>query len=250
MKRWILLGSGLGVAALGAAWGFQEYAASSDRYESAAKVGTPSRDRTTASRRAGSLAHDMDELLADGSPSAWGEIVSMYPGSDDATKRKVLERISRIERLDRAIEYVLATVGEDPTPSEHDPMVSEAEALLRDRWKTSADFDLARKMMVMQQTDKRRWVLANALTTFAKDVRDDSPFMPLKGSLAAKLIDMHSQTQDPHVKNQIVDAVNSLGDKDAALILAEGPKVRDEDLEAVSQSNAAREQASRGMSGR
>ena len=243
-KRWIVLGSGIAVAAstaLAAAWSWQ---ASTQGQGRTTKVAAPARERVAVRPATASEMRDIGGLLADGSPQAWGEIVSRYPGSDDATKRKILQHVARIQRLDRTIDYVLATVGEDPTPSEFDPMVSEAASLLRSRLRTPADFDHARQAMVMQETDKRRWVLANALVTFAKDVREGSAFDPLKGSLAAKLIDLHSQTRDPFVRSSIVDAVDALGNADAALILAKGVNVRDEDLESVRTANAAARGAS------
>ena len=232
----IFLGSGLGIVVLGAAWGLHHYApaTSSERSASAKESERVSPLRSRVARSDGDETRRMAELLADRSPSAWNELVSLYPSGDDATKRKVLERISKLERFDRTLEYVLATVGEDPTPAEHDPMVEEAEELIKSRLKTPADFDHARRKMVMQDTDKQRWVVANALTEFAKNLPPDSPFAPLTGQLAAKLIDLHSATKDPYVKNSIVNAVKALGEDDAALILAEGPSVRDEDLEGVS----------------
>jgi hypothetical protein len=52
---------------------------------------------------------------------------------------------------------------------------------------------------------------------------------------------VHSQTTDAFVKGSLVDAVKSLGEADAALILAGGPSVRDEDLQGVGEKNAARD---------
>src|SRR5690242_12577693 len=76
---------------------------------------------------------DMDALLADGSPGAWGNVASLYSASDEGTKRKVLQHVARLPELHRVIGYLLATVGEDPTPPADDPMVDEASALLQSR---------------------------------------------------------------------------------------------------------------------
>jgi hypothetical protein len=246
-KRWLVLGSGLGIVA-GAAWGVHRYAPTPTERTGAKERAPASGLRSLGARSDDDDARRMRELLADPSPSAWAELVSRYPGSDDETKRLVLERISKLERFERMLEYVLATVGEDPTPAEDDPMVQEAGELIEHRVKTPADFDYARRKMVMQKTDKQRWVVANALTEFAKDLGPNNPFAPLKGQLVAKFIDVHSETTDAFVKDSLVDAVKSLGETDAALILAEGPSVRDEDLQGVSEKNAAREQALRGAS--
>jgi hypothetical protein len=93
--------------------------------------------------------------------------------------------------------------------------------------------------MVMQKTDKRRWLLGNALVTFARGVGDHSPFQSLKASLEAKLIDLHAETEDVFIRGAMVEGVRALGGKDAALILAKGQDVADEELEALSGQKAA-----------
>ena len=106
MKRWIFLGSGLGIVVLGAAaWGLHSYApaTSLERSGSARDGAGVSPLRSRLARSDGDETRRMAELLADRSPSAWNELVSLYPSSDDATKRKVLERISKLERFDRTL---------------------------------------------------------------------------------------------------------------------------------------------------
>ena len=240
MKPWILLGAGVGVAAAGATvvWHWHGPASSN------VHAGEAARAVASASRPPGRSEHeepvidDVDILLADGSPEAWGKIASIYPGSEEATKGRVLQLIAQLPELPRVIGYLLATVGEDPTPASVDPLLEEAAALLKDRWKTPEDFDYGRRLMVMQKTDKRRWLLGNALVTFAKGVGENSPFYPLKGSLEAKLIDLHAEVQDAFVRSSVVDGVRALGGKDAALILAKRQKVTDEELEALGEQRA------------
>ncbi len=196
----------------------------------------PARPRLTTAE--GAPTTDVDALLADGSPRSWGNVASLYPGRDEVTKRKVLQRIAKLPELPRVIGYVLATVGEDPTPAASDPMVDEASALLRHRFEKYDDYEYARQAMVMQTTDKRRWVVANALIDYAKGLRDDE-FAELKGTLQAKLIDVHGQTHDGFVKNGLVQGLRALGGRDAALILEKGGYVTDQELGAVAEEQAA-----------
>jgi hypothetical protein len=181
---------------------------------------------------------NIDALLADGSPGAWGKIASLYSASDEVTKRKVLQQVAKLEELHRVIGYLLATVGEDPTPPADDPMVDEASALLQSRLGKFEDYEYARQTMVMQKTDKRRWVLANALIDYAKPLRDDT-YAELKGALQAKLIDVHSDSRDGFVRNGLVDGLRALGGRDAALILAKEGRVTDQELGAVAEEQAA-----------
>ncbi|HEY3495305.1 MAG TPA: hypothetical protein VGK73_11490 [Polyangiaceae bacterium] len=183
------------------------------------------------------------ELLEDGSARAWGRIAQLYPGARERTQRAVLEGIQRVPELERAIAYVLATVGEDPKPPSADPMIDEAAEALLGRWKTSADVDYARRTMMMQRTDKRRWVLARALLVHFERTGEKSPFFSLKAELEAKLIDLHATAGDPFVKNGLIDGVRALGGKDAALILTKGLAVRDDELEALNEQRAAVEGA-------
>jgi hypothetical protein len=239
MKPWILLGVGVGVAAAGAALAWQlRGLASSKAYAEVAARAAASTPRPAGSRGEEPVVDDVDALLGDGSPEAWGKLASLYPGSDQDTKGRVLQSIAQVPELPRVIGYLLATVGEDPTPAGSDPLLDEAAALLEDLWKTPEDFDYGRRMMVMQKTDKRRWLLGNALVTFARDVNENSPFYPMKGSLEANLIDLHSETGDAFIRGAMVDGVRALGGKDAALILAKGRNVADEELEALSEQKA------------
>jgi hypothetical protein len=135
-KRWLVLGSGLGIVA-GAAWGVHRFAPATTERTGAKETSAclrPSQPGCSLGRR---RCTSHEGALGDPSPSAWAELVSRYPGSDDATKRLVLERISKLERFERMLEYVLATVGEDPTPAEDDPMVDEAGELIEHRVKNA-----------------------------------------------------------------------------------------------------------------
>jgi hypothetical protein len=181
---------------------------------------------------------DIDTLLADGSPGAWGRIASLYPASDEAAKRKVLQHIARLPELHRMLGYLLATVGEDPTPPASDPMLDEASALIRSRFSKFEDYEYGRQTMVMQKTDKRRWLLANALIGYGKDLHD-SEYGELKGTLQAKLIDVHSDVKDGFVRHGIVSGLRALGGGDAALILEKGGDVTDAELASVAEEQAA-----------
>lgn len=247
MKKWLLLG-GIGVAAVAAAlvWFRQEPSSSNAEKEGAAHA-APSLLRPTRSPEAeAKAAEDINALLADNSPQAWGQIASLYPGSSDETKRKVLEHIAALSDLDKVVGYLLATVGEDPVPIAQDAMVTETAQLLKSHWKKPEDFDYARQAMMTQKTEKRRWVLANALIAFAKDVGEDSPFHPQKRRLENNLVDIHSETEDAFIKSSIVDGMNALGGHDTALILAKGTNVSDDELESVKEEKAAVEAALRG----
>lgn len=186
-------------------------------------------------------SRSIDALIAEGTPGAWGRVAALYPGSDEATKRKVLASIGKLPELHRVIGYLLATVGEDPTPPGDDPLVNEASALIRSRFGKFEDYEYGRRTMVMQKTDKRRWLLANALIDYAKPLRDDA-YAELKGTLQAKLIDVHSQVRDAFVQNGMVEGVRALGAADAALILEKKGKVTDRELMAVAEENAAARQ--------
>jgi hypothetical protein len=150
----------------------------------------------------------------------------------------VLAAIGKLPELHRVIGYVLATVGEDPTPPGGDPLVNEASALIRSRFGKFEDYEYGRQTMVMQKTDKRRWLLANALIDYAKPLRDDA-YAELKGTLQAKLIDVHSEVRDAFVQNGMVEGVRALGAPDAALILEKKGNVTDRELMAVAEEQAA-----------
>jgi len=238
----LLLGTGIGLAFLIVALG-----RNSDRARAAPQpqqVGVASLRAPSAGELGRSdTEQDIDPLLADGSPRAWGRVAALYSGSSERTKRRVLEGIHGVKELERAIAYVLATVGEDPTPPDVDPMIDEAAAALGDRWKTNADVEYGRRAMVMQKTDKRRWVLARALLVHFERAGDESTFVPLKAEFEAKLIDLHAEVINPFVKGALIDGVRSLGGKDAALILTKGLAVRDDELEVLNEQRAAVESA-------
>jgi hypothetical protein len=187
-------------------------------------------------------SRDVEALLADGSPRAWGLIASLYPASDERTKQRALEHMARVPKLEQAIAYVLATVGEDPTPPSEDRMVDEAARMLERRLDKFEDFEYARQTMVMQKTDKRRWLLANALIGHAKTL-GDTEFAERKGSLSAKLIDIFSDVNDGFVRAGLTEGVRALGGHDAALILEKSGKVTDRELLAVAEEQAAAEEA-------
>jgi hypothetical protein len=243
MKKWLLLGGGVGVAAVAAilVWPEREPASSDEDQKGAAKAAPSLVQRVRDPKREAEVARDIDALLGDNSPEAWGKIASLYPGSSEETKRKVLQRIAAFPELHKVVGYLLATVGEDPRPASDDPMVAETAQLMKSRWKKPEDLDYARQAMLMQRTEKRQWVLASALIEFAKGVGEDSPFSPQKTLLQAKLVDMHADSRDAFIKSSIVDGMHDLGGRDAALILAKGTKVTDDELEGVREERAARE---------
>jgi hypothetical protein len=183
-------------------------------------------------------SNDIDALLAEGTPRAWALIASLYPASDERTKQRALQQVARMPELERAIAYVLATVGEDPTPPGEDRMVDEAARMLGSRVAKFEDFEYARQTMVMQKTDKRRWILARALVDHAKTL-EDAAFAELKGALSAKLIDMHSDVRDGFVRAGLAEGVRALGGRDAALILERSGQVTDAELLAVAEEQAA-----------
>lgn len=174
-----------------------------------------------------------EELLAENSNESWAKIAARYPGAKPDTKRAVLHRLADCKDLRVALGRLLATVGDDPLPASEDPMVTDSGELLKTRWKNAEQFDFGRRVMVMQKTDKRRWVVANALITAAKKIRDDGPLGPQKRRLQAKLVDLHSRSQSGFVRGAIVEGMQALGGTDAALILESGGQVTDEDLTTV-----------------
>jgi hypothetical protein len=178
-------------------------------------------------------------LLADGSANAWQRIGKLYPNASAETKQEILQHIARTSDLRLALDYLLITVGDDPTPAQDDPMLAEAAALLENRWQKPEDLEYGRKTMLLQKTDKRQWLVANAMLAFLTGKGDDSPFFPQSAQFQAKLIDLHSSMTDPFIKGSIVDGMNALGSKDAALILAKGLAVTDDELEAVGRNRAA-----------
>jgi hypothetical protein len=185
------------------------------------------------------VAVSVDELLRDGSHRAWEKLTALYKGADDPTKRKILRHATELPELKRALAYVLASVGDDLTPVQEDPMIEEAAELLKRRWAEPEDLDLGREMMLIQKSDKRQWVMAKAMISFAKTVPSDGPFRAQKKRLSAKLIDFHSTTSSPFIRAEIVSEMPGLGSGDVALVLAQGPNVNLDQLEAVKTEKAA-----------
>lgn len=243
MKRSHVLAAGAGVALSGVLGAVALTARHQHPDQRSARQGSavaPQRaaPRRTSARGAPAPSLDLDALLEDGSPVAWGKIASLYPASDAPGKRKVLEQIGKQTELHRVIGYLLATVGEDPTPPGEDPLLNDASALIRSRLATFEDYEYGRQTMVMQKTDKRRWLLANALIAYAKPLRDDT-HAELKGTLQAKLIDVHLAVRDGFVRTGLTEGVRALGAPDAALILEKGGNVTDRELMAVAEEQRA-----------
>jgi hypothetical protein len=199
---------------------------------------TLSAKRATVTKPDEPPATNLDTLLADGSPRAWGSIASLYPAQTEAGKRKVLEHIAKVSELPRAVAYLLATVGEDPTPPAEDRLVEEAASLLKSRLSSYEDFDYTRRAMVMQKVDKRRWVLAAVLIAHAKDL-DGEELAQRSGTLQAKFIDVHAQVRDEFVQSRLTGGLRALGAADAALILERRGEVSDRELAAVTDEQAA-----------
>ena len=245
MAKWIWLGIVTIVAGVAASVALLVFGldpqSKSERGKGAADDAAPSPARASRSlfSTAGSDPNMDVLLLEEDTPETWQKIIALYPRSDEATKRKVLHRIGELKSLERTLALLLATVGDDPLPASDDAMVNEAAQLMKDRWQTAEDMEAGRRAMLMQETDKRRWVAANAMITFAKDVPEDSPLYAQTQRLKAKLVNVHKSVEDPFVKSSIVQGMHALGAGDAALILAKGPKVRDEELAGVRAEKAA-----------
>ena len=245
MKRSLILAGAVGIGMAGVlgavALGARHRDPGSENRarEGAAEVAPPRAPKPRVAAAADAPpSQSIDALLADGSPGAWGHIASLYPGSDEAAKRKVIQSIARLPELHRVLGYLLATVGEDPTPPANDPMVDEAAALIQSRFGKFEDYEYGRQSMVMQRTDKRRWLLANALIGYAKPLREDA-YAELKGTLQAKLIDVHSDVRDEFVRSRMVDGLRALGGRDAALILEKRGHVTDQELLGVAEEQEA-----------
>lgn len=242
MKIWLLAGAGaaLALSGLTAAWLWLRPDLDSSR----------TRRNEGAARAAPSLAAHADQhtdpssqgieaLLADGSPEAWKKIVSRYPAGDLETKRKVIQQIGHMPNIGQALRLMLATVGDDPVPASEDPLLADSAEVMKTYFKKPEHLQEARRSMLLQKTDKRRWVVANAMITFAKDLDKDSQLYPEKTRLEAKLVDLHATVHDGFVKSSIVDGMHSLGSGDAAMILAKGPAVKDDELKSVKAEQAA-----------
>jgi hypothetical protein len=163
----------------------------------------------------------------------------LYKGADRSTKRKILQKASDLPDLKQALAYVVASVGDDATPVEQDPMIEEAAELLKDRWTRPEELEYGRRFMLMQKTDKRKWVVAKSMIAFAAELREDSKFQVQKSRLASKLIDLHSSTSNQFVRASIADGMREMGDKDVALILSKGPNVKMDELEVARREKAA-----------
>ena len=237
-KRWIFIvlgASGLAAAA-GAMFWWQVDDARSARSSAkgAAKNAAPSFERQVQAIR-GEKPVSIEELLADDSPEAWYKVRELYPRADDDTKRQVLRKATSRKNLKQALTQVLQTAGEDPRPLAEDPLVLEVAEMLKGRWKSPEDLELGRQMMLLQETDKKSWVVGKALVTFAEEIGPQSPLLAQKNRLKAKLVDLHAR-----VKSEIVDSLHSLGGRDAALILAKGPEaVSDGELEGIATQQRA-----------
>lgn len=244
-KRWIFIVLGAsGLAAASALFWSQVDDEGSTRSgkKGAAKAAAPSLERRVESMR-GEKPPNIQALLADESPQAWYKVAELYPRADEETKRLILRRATSRKNLKQALAQVLQTVGEDPLPVAEDPMVTEVAEMLKGRWKKPQDLDLGRHMMLLQDTDKKSWVIGKALVTFAKGIGPRSPLAAQKGRLEAKLVDLHSRTQNGYVRSEIVDGLHSLGGRDAALILAKGPKVDDSELGSLAEQQRAVDEA-------
>jgi len=253
MKKWIVTAGAVGltasVAVLVARFSKHPEPSSAGRKaEGAAQTAAPSRRPAADPAVRSAAGKGIDALLAEGTREAWKQIFALYPQAGHETKRKVFQHISKVRDLDQTLQYVLETVGNDPTPVHADPMVGEAAELLQTRWRTPEDLEKGRQTMLIQKTEKRQWLVASAMVAAVKDVTDVSPLYAQKTRLMAKLVDLHARTSDEYIRSAIVDELNALGGSDAATILAKGGKgVSDDELAGVTTKRDARNDVLKGV---
>lgn len=252
MKKSILILGGAGATALAALliWRFGLGAeSSSDRSAQGTATAAVSSRRfhvDPATQR--KVAKDVEVLLGEGTPEAWKKIVEIYPKASPEAKRKVFESIASIRELETTLQYLLETVGNDPTPAHEDPLVAESAELLKTRLRSPDDLNRSRQTMLVQRTDKRRWLVASSMIAAVKSVGAESPLHPQKTKLMAKLVDLHSRTSDEFIRGEIVDELDALGGHDAALILSRnGKKVGDDELAGLTIQRDAREDVLQGL---
>jgi hypothetical protein len=185
----------------------------------------------------------VDDLLADGSHPAWEKIATLYRAANDDTKRAIVRHACEVADLKRALAYVLATVGDDFTPLEEDRMIDEAAGFLKERWGKPEDLGYGREQMLLQKSEKRKWVLAKAMMTFAADLPADPSFRQQKTKLSAKLIDFHASTSSGFIRAEIAGGLNDMGATDVALLLTKGTSAPLEEMKIVKAEKAAQQKA-------
>jgi hypothetical protein len=185
----------------------------------------------------------VDDLLADGSHPAWEKIAQLYRAAGTDTKRVIVRYACEVPDLKRALAYVLATVGDDFTPLEEDPMIAEAAGFLKERWRKPADLNYGREQMLLQKAEKRKWVLAKAMMTFAAGAPQASDFDQQKTKLSAKLIDFHAATSNAFIRAEIASGMNDMGRSDVALLLAKGTSAPVDEMKVVKAERAAKQKA-------
>lgn len=193
------------------------------------------------------LVLSVDELLAEGSPQAWKRLAELYKGVDTETKREILEHAAALPHLRDALAFAVASVGDDVTPPSEDKMIDTVAELLKERWTEPEDLEYGRQMMLQQKTEKRQWVLAKSMITFAAGLPANSAFEQQKGKLSNKLIDLHSSVSDGFIRASIADGMADLGARDVSIVLAQGADVSAEQLDVVKRERAAQAAALRNL---
>jgi hypothetical protein len=148
------------------------------------------------------------------------ELYRLWAGQDDKVwaRRQIIDTLLALDDKKRGLKLVLEAIASDETtPAGEDEMLAYAADKLGAYWTDEKLYDYGRDLMLVQNEEKPRAVLARSLVDYTSQLDETAdPEYQKRTSLASDMVDVYYQTKDDGSREHMLKGIDDLGGRDMA----------------------------------
>jgi hypothetical protein len=150
------------------------------------------------------------------------DLYALWAGQDDKVwaRRKIVDALLALADHRRALNLLLEAVASDETPTAKDEMIEYAADRLQAYWSDPKTYGYGRDLMLVQQAEKPRALLARSLVDYTArlDAAADPEYQK-RTSLASDMVDVFYQTKDEDSRKHMLAGLDELGASDMSKLM-------------------------------
>lgn len=150
------------------------------------------------------------------------ELYQLWAGQDDKiwARRKIVDALLALADHRRGLKLLVEAVGSDESPTANDEMIDYAAERLQAYWSDPKLYGYGRDLMLVQQSEKPRAMLARSLVDFTSRLDETAdPEYQKRTTLASDLVDVFYQSKDDESRAHMLEGLDDLGAKDMSKLM-------------------------------
>lgn len=150
------------------------------------------------------------------------DLYTLWSGQEDKVwaRRKIVDALLALADHRRGLNLLVEAIGSDETPTSSDEMIDYAAERLQAYWSEPKTYNYGRDLMLVQQAEKPRALLARSLVDYTSRLDETSdPEYQKRTTLASDMVDVYFQSKDEGSREQMLAGLDDLGASDMSKLM-------------------------------